>query len=159
MAGRPRKPLSHHQATGADRKNPQRFRDRVDEPKCESPLGPPPPAFLPGENGYHSSEAKALLAIWHEVVAQAEASNVDLTFADRLTVENLCRCQRTIRASTRPQSGQLAQAKAYLSELGLTPAGRTRVAARKAKQADKRTLEGWAALAEERSVATSPKVQ
>jgi len=148
---RPRKPLAHHEATGGTAKNPQRFRDRAEEPRCESPLGQPPAAFLPGKDGYHSSEAKALLAIWHEVAEQAEASNVDLTLADRLTVENLCRCQRTIRASTRPQSGQLAQAKAYLSELGLTPAGRTRVAARKAKEADKRTPEGWAALAEERA--------
>jgi len=151
--GRPRKPLTHHQATGADRKNPQRFRDRELEPVCESPIGPPPEAFLPDAKGYHRDEAKALLGIWNEVVQQAEASNVGLTLADRLTVENLCRCQRTIRASTRPQSGQLAQAKAYLSELGLTPTGRTRVAARKAKEADKRTPEGWQALAEERAAA------
>lgn len=157
--GRPKNSLKHAVASGAVAKNPQRYRDREPEPVCESPIGPPPDAFLPGKDGYHSSEAKALLAIWNEVVKQAEASNVDLTYADRLTVENLCRCQRTIRASTRPQSGQLAQAKAYLSELGLTPAGRTRVAARKAKEADKRTPDGWAALAQERSQANSTPLQ
>ena len=87
------------------------------------------------------------------MIAQAEASNVALTFADRLTVENLCRCQRTIRKSSRPQSGQLAQARAYASELGLTPTGRTRVAARKAKEADGATpAKGGAALARERAL-------
>jgi hypothetical protein len=152
MAGRPRKSLAHHEATGATAKNRKRFEDRGNEARPTLALGDPPASFLPTRlTGYHSSEAKELLQIWHEVVEQGEASNVDMTFADRLTVENLCRCQRALRRSPKPSSGLLAQAKAYASELGLTPTGRTRVAARKAKEADGRTPEGWAALAGERA--------
>jgi hypothetical protein len=157
--GRPRKPLAHHEATGAVAKNPQRFRDRTAEPKPTLDIGPPPPDFLPSETGFHSSEAKALLAIWYEMLAEIEASTVEVTYADRGTIKNLCKCQRTINTSTRPQSGQLAQAKSYRTSLGLTAEGRTRVAARKAKEADARSPEGWQALSEERAIATGPKVQ
>jgi len=124
--------------------DPQRFRDR-DEPRPTSPLGDPPAYFL----NEKSPTSIVLLGIWRELEAQAIEGV--LTGCDRMIFENACRLQYVIRSTHKPGSGHLAQMKAYLSEMGMTPAGRTRVAARKAKEADSRTPEGWAALAEERA--------
>jgi hypothetical protein len=143
--GRPRTPTAVLEASGAYVKNPSRAIDRIDEPRPTTPLGPPPATFLGQFN-----DAPKLLAIWHELEAQMIEGVA--TGCDRFAFENLCRLELRCRSS-RAKTGDFAQAKAYLSEFGLTPAGRTRVAARKAKIADERTPEGWAALAEERAQA------
>jgi hypothetical protein len=148
MAGRPRQPLAHHEATGAISKNPGRFLDRAAEPRPTSPLGDPPEWFLKKESGV----SVAHLAIWRELEAQALEGV--LTGSDRFIFESTCRLMYRIRSgSPPPGTGDFAQLKACLSELGLTPAARTRVAVHKAKEADKRSPEGWAALADERLAA------
>jgi hypothetical protein len=146
---RPRKPKALLEASGAFAKNPSRALDRIDEPQPTSPLGSPPAAFLNAQ----SPTSVALLGIWRELEAQA----VDgvLTGCDRMVFENACRLQYVIRSSFKPGSGHLAQMKAYLAEMGMTPAGRTRVAARKAKEADQRDTDSWAAFAEERAKTNS----
>jgi hypothetical protein len=141
--GRPRIPTAVHEASGAYDKNPQRALDRIDEPRPTTPLGPPPEVFLSKYN-----DGPKLLAIWHELEAQMIEGVA--TGCDRFAFENLCRLELRCRSMS-AKTGDFAQAKAYLSEFGLTPAGRTRVSARKAKIVDKRTPDGWAALAEERS--------
>jgi hypothetical protein len=146
MPGRPRKPLAAHVASGATAKNPGRFLDRADEPRPTSPLGDPPEWFLKKESGV----SQAHLAIWRELEKQALEGV--LTGCDRFIFEATCRLMYRCR-STGASTGDFAQLKACLAELGLTPAGRTRVAARKAKEADKRDADDWATFAEERRTA------
>jgi hypothetical protein len=139
---RPRKPTAVLEASGAFDKNPSRAFDRMNEPRPTTSLGPPPDWFLKKESGVSQSH----LAIWRELEAQAIEGV--LTGSDRFIFESTCRLMYRVRSNT-ATTGDFAQLKACLSELGLTPAARTRVAQRKAKEADKRTPEGWAALAEE----------
>ncbi len=111
---RPRTPTSIQELKGAYKKDPQRFKDREEEPKPEGPLGAPPFGF-----------DEELEAIWREIDGMVPARV--LTIADRWLVELACRTMRDVR-----QGSALASERnlllSCLSRMGLTPADRSRIA-------------------------------
>ncbi len=144
--GRPRKPIAVHEASGAISKDPQRFRDRMDEPRPSAPLGSPPAHFLNAK----SPTSLALLAIWRRL--EKEVPEGALTSSDNTAFANLCTAQLQIERNPLDTPASILNTSlAYLDRFGLNPHGRTRIAIRKAKEVDSRTPDGWAALAEERA--------
>lgn len=113
MAGRKRQPIEVATATGAAIKNPQRYRQRA-APKAAGPLGAPPARL-------DSDAAKA----WKELAAELPW----LQRSDRKIMEVTARL--TARLMTDPDMGvsALAQLRLCLSELGATPAARSKVGA------------------------------
>lgn len=110
---RPRKPTELLHLSGAFDKNPNRR--RAIGPKSQAMLGEPPETLSPGE-----------LAIWREFVASAPA-NV-LTSFDAYNVEIVARLMAKFRADwlTGAEFGLLKNA---LTELGATPASRSKITA------------------------------
>ena len=84
------------------------------EPEIIEPLGTPPARWDPG--------AKAL---WHEVVGCAPEGV--LTKADRHLIEIAARLLAQIRAQPEVTAAIVAQFRACLSEMGMTPSARTRL--------------------------------
>lgn len=111
MGGRPRTPLAAAKASGADVKNPQRYRDRK-EPKAEA-IGPAPE---------HLDEL--VVAEWDRLVAEIPW----LARSDRAIVESAAILLAKRTAGELPASlyGELRQT---LNALGATPASRSKVAA------------------------------
>ncbi len=108
---RPRTPLDAAKATGADAKNPQRYRDRK-EPKVEA-LGEPPKHL--------DDEARAE---WRRLAADIPW----LGRSDRAIVESAALLMARRTAGDLPASlyGELRQT---LTQLGATPATRSRISA------------------------------
>lgn len=113
MGGRPRSPLAAAKATGADAKNPQRYRERT-EPKV-APIGAAP-RHLPPE----------VKAQWDCLVSEIPW----LGASDRTILESAARLRALQVAGELPASlyGELRQT---LNALGATPAARSKVAAPK----------------------------
>jgi hypothetical protein len=86
--GRPRKPTKELELSGAFEKHPERKRERADEPKPDGPIGPPPPHWLVDSGAFKFQEYGRLIAIWHELIAQAPPGV--LTIADRTQLEIIC---------------------------------------------------------------------
>jgi|SRR5579859_87678 len=110
---RPRKPTEVLKLTGAFRKDPQRRAARSSEPSGGSPVGEPPEYF--GDD---------LIDLWRELVGISPAGV--LTQADRWTVEVACRMMRMLR------SGIFGAAEVNtlircLSQMGMTPADRSKI--------------------------------
>lgn len=127
--GRPRTPIRIAEASGAVAKNPQRYRDRVLEPTCASPLGPPPEEWI--SRIEVSTEARALVNAWNEIADALALVGLGCE-ADRLAVR--AACQLKVRVD-RPgfKMGDFNGYRAMLHELGLTQAGRS-ACGRPAKQ-------------------------
>lgn len=114
---RPRKPTVLHQLSGAAQHDPQRFRDRVNEPVDNRALGDPPMHLTPEQR-----------VCWGEI-ERISAPGV-LCHGDRLAVEMTA----VLLASFRALGPALPDAKfrrleAMLGQLGLTPAARSKVSA------------------------------
>lgn len=113
----PRQRLTNEAAAlrGADRKDPQRFRDRKAAPKHEAPVGEPPAKM--------SVEAKAC---WFEIETYAIPGT--LTAADRLMLESAANLMAEYRADplefSAAKLGRLFQA---LSSFGMTPVDRQKL--------------------------------
>jgi len=140
---RPRTPTAVLEARGAFIKNPQRARERENEPASPAGLGSPPAAFLiqAPDSGYQ--EAERLRGIWEEIAHDGPW----LDSGNRLGVESLCRITNNIRRGSGKLSQLvLAQAK-LLNDLGLTQASRSKVNAPSATS--ERGASAWQALAEE----------
>lgn len=137
--GRPRKPTYLLELEGALKKNPKRYRDRANEPRPTSAVGDPPAAFL----SEFSPTAKAMLEIWHELLAQEPAPGT-ITGADRMMLESACRLIYEIRRGN-ATAGHYSQMRSYLADLGMSPAGRTKIATKK-PDAEK-TTNPWEELA------------
>ena len=110
---RPRLPTELLELRGAFRKDPQRR--RAVGPKSPIGIGEPPEHLSEGEK-----------AVWRELVANAPAGV--LTGADRAVMELLVRLMARFRADwlTGAEFGIL---KGCLTELGWTPAARSKVIA------------------------------
>ncbi len=115
----PRRRLTPEQAalTGADRKNPQRFRDRMSLPKSPLEIGDPPDDMTP-----------AAKACWLELVASAIPGV--LTGSDRQMFEVAC----NLLAEYRIRPADFSAAKVgrlvnCLSLFGLSPVDRQRLGA------------------------------
>lgn len=124
---RPRKPTKVLELTGALRKNPQRRRERAQEPTVEAPLGPPPERL--GQRTHRLVEDPALFGAlcveaWHELQSHAPW----LTAADRVLLETLAVWVAEDWLGLLPT--QLVPSKLRaLGMLGLTPADRSKVKA------------------------------
>jgi hypothetical protein len=127
--GRPRKPLAVLEISGADRKNPQRYRGRKAAAKLVAAgLGDPPTEWTEGAD--HNGRLKALVETWNQIVAQ-DVLHV-LNVSHRLLVENTCYLMYKIRRASagfgKAPSGDYAQVKANLAVMGMTPIDSSKVA-------------------------------
>jgi hypothetical protein len=122
--GRPLKSLKLLEASGATRKNPQRFRDRVEEPTVDLPLGPPPAKWT--KDAETSGDSRRLVEAWEKITSRiAMLPEGVVTAADDLSVELACRLLVRIEGGYAKNS-DISQYRALLGELGLTPTGRAR---------------------------------
>jgi phage terminase small subunit len=104
-----------HEASGAFDHDPQRRRERANEPIPSGPLGDPPDFLTPPQ-----------VAIWKELEALAPPGV--LTNADRIMLEMLC---RLLERERHPQGSDLKaaernQAISMLARLGMSPADRAK---------------------------------
>src|ERR1700678_4196096 len=127
--GRPRKPTRLLELNGALKRNPQRYLDRANEPRPTSAVGDPPEDFLRP----HSTLAARHLRIWHELLAQAPHGVI--TGCDRMLLENTCRLQAQIECGER-SAAVFNQVRSNLADLGMTPAGRSKVSVARPKSSE-----------------------
>jgi hypothetical protein len=103
---------------GAFEHDPQRLEAREDEPKPTGPLGDPPAYF---------TEKQA--EIWHELAAQVPPGV--LTVADRILVEIACKLIARMRdPKDQLKAAETNQIISCLARMGLTPADRSKIAAK-----------------------------
>ena len=114
MPGRPAQPLELAKLKGACRQNPQRYRDAPEG--NPTPMGQPPENMVP--------EAKV---IWYEILEMMPHGVI--THSDRFAVETLANVMLEYRKDPfgfPAMKHRVIDRK--LSELGLTPAARRKVA-------------------------------
>ncbi|HWR36382.1 MAG TPA: hypothetical protein VN622_10985 [Clostridia bacterium] len=132
---RPRKPTAQLERSGAFKHDPQRARERENEPVPSGPLGDPP-----------ENLKELQVEIWNELSGQA-AEGV-LTVCDRMYLEITCGLMARHRA------GELLKAAEYnliiscLGKMGMTPADRSKInAPTKQKQETESEFQKLAAAA------------
>lgn len=111
-----RKPISILSASGATAKNPQRFRERMDEPVPTSKLGAPP-KHLPD----------AVKSAWKEIVKQAAPGTLFNT--DRIALEVAATMLVRFRAGEFSKASEVSTLVSLLARFGMTPADRAKVSA------------------------------
>jgi phage terminase small subunit len=113
--GRPRKPTSELELSGAFRRNPKRKQERQGEPVVTSPLGPP--------EAYLNDTAK-------EIWQQNARAGPWLTGADRATMGLACHLMSEFRqlGAAMPVARMRVLVSA-LASLGFTPATRAKIGA------------------------------
>lgn len=109
-------PLARAKLTGADAKNPQRFRNRSDPTTSKAPVGNPP--------AYLAKEAKA---VWRDL-----ACNLGwLVKEDRFALESACLAIAQVRTMHRagdPITGAMfAAMNVAIGKLGASPTDRSKV--------------------------------
>jgi hypothetical protein len=129
----PRVPTSILEARGSFKKDPQRAAARENEPVVAEGIGGPPACFMPNTDGYQSSDAKRLEAIWHELVADA-APGV-LNRSHRMHLESTCRLKDKERRGT-AKTGDIANLNKFLTQMGMNPAAQSTVSGKKRGSAD-----------------------
>ena len=142
-----RKTTALLEINGAFARNPSRGRAREDEPIPEGPLGDPPAEWREGAKT--NNRFVELLKAWQELVEQASFGV--LTSADRDVVELACYLKYKIRRAAagygKATSGDFAQLRGILGQVGLIPSERSRVSGgKKSKQA----ANEWAQLASQK---------
>lgn len=119
---RHRTPLSKARLTGADRKNPQRYRDRAEPTLSSRPLGDAP-SYLPPR----------ARAAWRAF----EAELGWLAHEDRPIIEVAATLRAKIAESgPATTTAMLAAYKGTLASLGATPTDRSRICAHRAEPED-----------------------
>jgi hypothetical protein len=113
--GRPRKPTNVLHLNGAFKHDPQRLTARANEPKPAGPIGSPP-AWM------QESEQRA----WHEIVEEALPGV--LSNADRGTL-SIAAQLRALQTPGEVDLKAMSLLKACYTELGMTPASRSKVQA------------------------------
>jgi phage terminase small subunit len=122
IMGRPRKPTAALELSGAFKRNPQRRRDRADDPVVDEPVGPPP---------RHLSEQAR--KIWNRI-ARSEAGTW-LRVTDRDALEVYCGLKAQAETDLAGmQSSRISLLNKYQNDLGLTTTARTKVKAFKAEE-------------------------
>jgi hypothetical protein len=86
--GRPRKPTKELELSGAFEKHPERKREREHEPIPDGPIGPPPSHWVVAEGAFKFQEYGRLIAIWHQLIAEAPPGV--LSVSDRTLLEVIC---------------------------------------------------------------------
>ena len=135
---RPRTPTKILELKGSFKHDPQRKKARMNEPKPTGTLGKAPEAFT-----------EELIVIWHELGALAPPGV--LTNADRWLVEVACQLMLKFRTvGLIPKYGitgaEISQLTTCLTQMGLTPACRSKIAVPKQ---EKEAFDEIAALAAE----------
>jgi hypothetical protein len=121
--GRPRIPTNVQHLKGAFKKDPQRLKERENEPENVNPVGEPP--------DYLSDEAKSA---WRQIVS--ESIEGVLGEADRIAVEMASGLYaKAIGEGLNPQEHN--QFFRYLSQFGMMPADRSKISVPKKKPANK----------------------
>lgn len=119
MAGRPRTPTAILKLRGADKKDPQRYRDRANEPRPDKPLGTCPRWF--GEWQKDVSRA------W-KFISDACPEGV-LTEMDRPAMVQLAALYAEFLGNPRDfPAPKHARLHALLCSMGMTPVDRSKVA-------------------------------
>jgi|SRR6056297_2068141 len=112
----PKTPLAKARLTGADKANPQRYRDRNEPATSGDPVGAAP--------AYLSKDAKA---VWTEAAGIMSW----LVREDRFALEIAAQAVATIREAAKAgepiKAAQLTAARQALSSLGATPADRSKI--------------------------------
>lgn len=128
--GRPRKPAKLLEISGAFKKNPQRKRVRAAELAITAGVGEPPEEWT--KTAEINGRCAALVRIWNEIVAQDRAALRVLNISHRLLVRNICMLQykvdRACEGFGKATSGDYANLRSFLTELGQTPASSASVA-------------------------------
>lgn len=111
-----RTPTAKARLTGADKANPQRFRDRSEPATSGDPVGAPP---------VHLS--KAAKAVWREAAGIMSW----LVREDRLALEIAANAVASVRETAQSgepiKAAQLTAARQTLASLGATPADRAKI--------------------------------
>jgi hypothetical protein len=116
--GRHRLPTEILARNGAFDHDPQRLEDRQDEPVPTGPLGDPPDYFNDKQ-----------IEIWHELASQVPPGV--LTVADRILVEITCKLIARMRdPEDQLKAAETNQIISCLARMGLTPADRSKIAAK-----------------------------
>jgi hypothetical protein len=108
--GRSRKPTRLLELNGALKHDPQRYRDRADEPRPTAPVGDPPAEF---------AGRKRETEIWTEFVIAAPKGL--LTRCDRYLLANACRIQALIEQGNCSMSMHSCLRR-YMVEMGISAA-------------------------------------
>jgi phage terminase small subunit len=116
---KPRKPTKLLELSGAMKRNPGRYANRLHEPKSNGPLGEPPDRMSAAEQ-----------SAWHELVRLVPDGV--LTKADRWIVEIACRLMAAGRehgfgGRHGISAGEVGLLNGCLRSMGLTPADRSKV--------------------------------
>ena len=115
MPGRPRKPTAVHDITGAFKKNPQRKKERSGEPVPVDGIDKvPPPHF----NQFQS-------AVYLEILEQIPPRVA--TVSDKIIVEITAVLLAEFRFMGKLKSADLSLLIKNLSQLGMTPADRSKI--------------------------------
>jgi len=128
---RPRKPTKVLEMQGAYKANPQRKKERVNEPKPDTDIGNPP-------RGFTAAQKK----IWQEMIDITPDGVI--TRMDRFILEvvsvMLCRFREAYTGRGKPlQSSEYGILMRALTSLGMTPADRSKVLVPPEKTED----DGW----------------
>lgn len=115
-AGRPRKPTKLLELAGAFKHNPDRAKDRAEEPQPDAPMSATPP-------GYMSARAKKIWIEWFAVAPPG------VMFAsDQFSFEQFCELYARCRARRfLVDNKDLMRLEAMYARFGMTPADRTRI--------------------------------
>ncbi len=116
---RPRKPTNILSLSGAFKKNPQRAKERANEPEPTGKIGAVPKHLTDDER-----------RAWRDLVATAPEGV--LCKFDRLALEAAAKCLAEMRAGS---FDHLKEWRQWCSRFGMTPADRSRVQAPKAPKA------------------------
>jgi len=112
-------PLSIAKLKGADRKDPQRYRDRKAAITCKQALGPAPDRLSPEAQG-----------IWKEV--QAIMVDGVMTEMDKMAMEAFCELMAEFREDPRSFNGaKYGRLITFFSLFGMTPVDRQKIRAEK----------------------------
>jgi phage terminase small subunit len=109
-------PLAKARLTGADKANPQRFRDRSEPATSGEPLGAPP--------AHLSKEAKA---VWREAAGIMGWLVAEDRLALEIAANAVAAIRETVKAGEPVRAAQLTAARQALASLGATPADRSKI--------------------------------
>lgn len=116
-------PTKIHQLRGSDKKNPQRFRGRENEPQPQGGIGPAPD---------HLSEPEQ--KIWDEVVDLMPPGVLGDT--DRLALEQMVRLVYESRYGEEFNAAKGTQLMGYFGRFGMTPSDRAKISVPKGDKKD-----------------------
>ena len=127
---KPRIPLAKAKLEGRDKKDPQRFKGR-NEPLPNAPLGDPPEWLEDTEN----SKQRAAWSLFRSEIPW-------LTEQDRLLVQMACTIQGRLMAKQEVGVQSMGLLRQMLSQMGATPADRSKVTMPDAGEAKDDLLDG-----------------